>query len=160
MDALPHSTILQLKDQYEKDFTSLGIVRPSQVLDLEIEKIDSDWKPQWQDAMAQFNMFSGVPKALRKLPYKFSYRFRCDDSGDKTHSAMIEDWELGVLFIKESERLGSDEAAAVSVKKKYFDQICSSDRDVRFLMGTVFPYNTWVVVGVFWPPKVYQPELF
>lgn len=160
MDALPHSTILQLKDQYEKDFTSLGIVRPSQVLDFEIERVDSDWKPQWQDAMAQFNMFSGVPKALRKLPYKFCYRFRCDDSGDKTHSAMIEDWELGVLFIKESERLGSDEAAAASVKKKYFDQICAPDRDVRFLMGTVFPYNTWVVVGVFWPPKVYQPQLF
>ena len=28
-----------------------------------------------------------------------------------------------------------------------------------FFMGTVFPYNTWVVLGVFWPPKQSQPEI-
>ena len=67
---------------------------------------------------------------------------------------MIEDWELGVLFLKESERLGSDKAAAESVKKMFLDKLCAPDRDTRFFMGTRFPYNTWLVIGVFWPPKV------
>jgi hypothetical protein len=160
MDALPHSTLIQLKAQYELDSTSLGVVRPIEVLELQVEKAEADWKPEWQAAMSQFSMFTGAPKNLRKIPFKFSYRFRCEDSEDKVHSAMIEDWELGVLFLKEAERLGSDDAAAASVKKKYFDQICAGDRDVRLLMGTVFPYNTWVVVGVYWPAKIYQPKLF
>jgi len=70
-----------------------------------------------------------------------------------------EDWELGVLFSKEVERLGSQEAAAQSVRKKYLDEICAPTRDTQFFMGTVFPYNTWVVIGVFWPPKSFQVNL-
>jgi hypothetical protein len=41
----------------------------------------------------------------------------------------------------------------LSVKRKFFDEICSDKKDTLFFMGTVFPYNTWVVLGVFWPPK-------
>ncbi len=73
---------------------------------------------------------------------------------------MIEDWELGVLYRKEVERLGDEQAAIASVRQKFFDEICNPSRDTRFFMGTVFPYNTWVVIGVFWPPKERQPSLF
>ena len=93
-------------------------------------------------------------------PNKFSYVFCCSDSGDKVHSAMIEDWELGVLYRKEVERLGDENAAIASVRKKFLDEICDQSRDTRFFMGTVFPYNTWVVIGVFWPPKDPQSSLF
>jgi hypothetical protein len=115
---------------------------------------------EWQAALDQFNLFHGQPKALTKLPFKFSYVFRCSDTGDRPHTAMIEDWELGVLFLKEKERLGSEEAAAQSVKKKYLEELCAATRDTRFFMGTVFPYNSWVVIGVYWPPKIQQPSLF
>lgn len=129
------------------------------MLDLTIEPTEREWKPEWQAALRQFDLFQGQPKELKKLPYKFSYVFRCPDTGDRPHSAMIEDWELGVLFLKEVERLGNEEAAAESVKRKFLDEICSSDKDTRFFMGTVFPYNTWVVIGTFWPPKQYQTHL-
>lgn len=105
IDRLKHSTRLELERLYETDKTSLGVLRPSKVIDLTIEPADPDWKPEWQAALSQFNMFSGQPKSLKKLPFKFCYQFRCEDSGDKIHKAMIEDWELGVLFLKESERL-------------------------------------------------------
>jgi hypothetical protein len=160
IDRLEHNTRLQLEDLYKTNQTSLGIVRPTEVIDLKIEPSDPEWKPEWQTVLHQFNIFFGQPKSLKKLPYRFSYQFRCEDSGDKIHSAMIEDWELGVLFLKESERLGSDELAAKSVKSRFLDQICHSSRDVRFYMGTVFPYNTWVVIGLFWPLKLLQQELF
>ena len=84
--------------------------------------------------------------------------FRCEDS-DKPHTAMIEDWELGVLYLKEVDRLGSEEAAAQSVRKKYFDELCAPTKDTRFFMGTVFPHNSWVVIGVFWPPRDLQLSL-
>jgi len=160
IDRMPHHTILELKALYDADKTSLGIVRPTEILDLKVEPVEREWKPEWQATLKQFNLFSGPPKQLEKLPFKFSYVFRCADTGEKPHSAMIEDWELGVLYRKEVERLGDEEAAVASVRKKFFDQICHSSRDTRFFMGTVFPYNTWVVIGVFWPPKTTQNSLF
>jgi hypothetical protein len=63
-------------------------------------------------------------------------------------------------MLNESVRLGSDAAAAESVKKKFFDELCRADKDTRFFMGTCFPYNTWLVLGVFWPPKDQQQTLF
>ncbi|AXC15458.1 hypothetical protein ACPOL_6214 [Acidisarcina polymorpha] len=160
IDRLPHHTRIGLGSLYDTDRTSLGIVAPSEILDLTIEPAERDWKPEWQAVLSQFNLFYGQPKALAKLPYKFSYVFRCSDTGVRPHSAMIEDWELGVLFLKEKERLGSEEAAAQSVKKKYLDEICAAGRETRFFMGTVFPYNTWVVIGLYWPPRIQQARLF
>ena len=160
IDALPHRTKLELEALYDSEKLSLGIVRPTEILELKVEPVERDWKPQWQAVLKQFNLFSGPPKDLEKLPYKFSYLFRCADSGDKVHSAMIEDWELGVLYRKEVERLGDEQAAVANVRKKFFDEICHPLRDTRFFMGTVFPYNTWVVIGVFWPPKDMQESLF
>src|SRR5688500_10393280 len=110
--------------------------------------------PQWQFLFVKFLLFGRLPTRLRKLPYKFSYLFECEDS-PKPHKAMIEDWELGVLFLKEADRLGSEHAAAQSVRRKFLDELCAKDRDTRFFMGTTFPFNSWVVVGVFWPPKVH-----
>ena len=67
---------------------------------------------------------------------------------------MIEDWELGILFLNESDRLGSDKAAAESVRNKFLNELCGEEKDTRFFMGTRYPYNTWLVLGVFWPPKL------
>ena len=159
IDALPHRTRIELEALYESEKTSLGIVRPTEILDLKVESVEREWKPQWQATLNQFNLFSAPPKHLEKLPYKFSYVFRCADSGEKVHTAMIEDWELGVLYRKEVERLGDEQAAASNVRKRFLDEICGPAKDTRFFMGTVFPYNTWVVIGVFWPPKEYQPTL-
>lgn len=157
IDSMPHHTPTQLRGAYERDRTSLGIVRPTRVLDLKIDAVDAEWKPELQALFDQLRLFGPVPKKLRKIPYSFRYVFECEDS-EKPHTATVTDWELGVLFLKEAIRLGSDEAAAESVKKKFLDEICRGDKDTRFFMGTVFPYNTWIVLGVFWPPLVSSRE--
>jgi hypothetical protein len=161
IDSLPIHTRKELEVLYDSEKISLGIVKPSQMIDLKIETVDPDWKPEWQAVLNQFHLFGGHPKELKKIPYKFSYVFKCEDS-ENPHSAMIEDWELGVLFLKEVERLGSEEAAAQSVKKKYLDEMFAPTKDTRLFMGTTWPYNSWVVIGVFWPPKIEekQPSLF
>ncbi|HRS72631.1 MAG TPA: hypothetical protein P5175_12375 [Anaerohalosphaeraceae bacterium] len=153
IDKMPHYTVNQLSALYETERVSLGIVKPKRVIDLEISDADSEWKPEWTAMFTQMRLFGPPQKPLRKLPYKFQYVFECEDS-TKPHRAMIEDWELGVLFLKESARLGSDKAAAESVRKKYLDEMCREDKDTRFFMGTTFPYNVWLVIGVFWPGKI------
>lgn len=152
VDRMPHSTIKELKALYESERVSLGIVRPARVLDLQVKLAPKDWKPKWDEILKQMRLFGPPPKPLRKLPYTFHYVFECEDS-TQPHRAMIEDWELGALFLKEADRLGSDKAAADNVKTKFFGEMCDPSKDTRFFMGTRFPYNTWLVLGVFWPPK-------
>lgn len=158
IDRLPHHTLNELKARYEADKTSLGVVRPRQVIDLEVRPAtEPDWKPEWRQLFEQPTLFGPQQKPLRKLPYSFHYVFECQDS-TKPHTAMCEDWELGALFLKECERLGSDEAAAESVRLKFLNELCGPTRDTRFFMGTHFPYNTWMVLGVFWPPSTSQGQ--
>ena len=152
IDKLPMHTLNEFKSLYKQDKTSLGVVRPIRVLDLKIEKSDPNWKPAQQKALNQLKLFGQQPKHLAKIPFKFRYVFECEDS-NKPHSAMIADWELGVLYLKEVKRLGNEQKAAESVKYKFFNQICDPSKDTLFFMGTVFPRNTWIVLGVFWPPK-------
>jgi hypothetical protein len=73
---------------------------------------------------------------------------------------MNEDWELGVLFLKELDKKGSEDEAVCSVRHNFLEVMCSKDRDTRFFMGTRHPYNEWLVVGTFWPPKGWQRSLF
>jgi len=155
IDCLPRHTLDELKGLYESERISLGVVRPARVLDLIVKKADTRWKPKWEQLFRQGRLFGDPQKPLAKIPYTFHYIFEC--SG-KRHTAMNEDWEVGVLFLKERQRLGSDEAAAKSVRRRFLEVVCGRGRDTRFFMGTRWPYNTWMVLGVFWPPRM-QPEL-
>ena len=157
VDAMPHHTMAQLEALYDHDQTSLGILRPKRVLDVTIKPDTDAWKPEWQALFQQLTLFGPPQKSLTKLPFKWSYVFECEDN-PKPYTRMIEDWELGVLFLKLRDEM-DERAAAEKVREKYLNQLCATDRDTRFFMGTVFPYNTWIVLGVFWPPKVHQPGL-
>lgn len=159
IDAMPHHSLSELETLYERERVSLGIVRPDKVVDLEVRKAaTTEWKPRWRSLFQQIPLFGEGQKPLRKIPYEFRYVFTCErDPG--VHRALIEDWELGVLFLKESERFGSDEAAAESVKLKFLERMCAADRETRFYVGTTFPYNTWIVLGVFWPPKTDDEQM-
>lgn len=156
VDRLTEHTVTELRRLYEDRRVSLGVVRPVQILDVKVENSRAEWKPGQQQALAQMTLFSDQPKRLEKLPYRFKYVFTCADS-KAPHKAMIEDWELGVLFLKMRDKLGSETLAADCVKRKYLNEMCAPGRDTRFFMGTTFPYNSWVVIGVFWPPK--QPQI-
>ncbi len=151
IDAMPHRTVKQLRDLYVSHRVSLGIVRPKRVLDLKATPVARDWPAKYRALWSQMRLF-GRQKPLTKLPYKFQYLFECDDS-DKPYQIMNEDWELGVLFLRERQRLGTEDAAVRSVRHKFLDVVCRDDRDPRFFMGTRHPYNEWLVIGTFWPPR-------
>lgn len=157
IDSLLHSTMSELEARFLSDHTSLGILRPERILDVKIEPADREWKGSWQDVQNQLRLFEAPAKKLEKLPFKWSYVFTCPDRADP-YTRMIEDWELGVLFLKLRDEHG-EEMAAQMVRRHYLNVLAGSDRDVRFFMGTRFPYNTWLIVGVFWPPKKQQLHL-
>jgi len=145
-------TMGELHRLYEVDRTSLGVVEPSEVVDLEYSPCSREWKPKWQRLFGQISLFGETQKPLRKVPYAFRYVFRCADCSS-VYRRLITDWELGALFWKEVKRLGSEGDAARSVKHKFLEELCGEARNTRFFMGTHWPYNTWLVLGVFWPPR-------
>ena len=73
---------------------------------------------------------------------------------------MIEDWEVGALYWKCVDNGATPEEATAKVKAKFLDQMCASDRDTHFFVGTVLQHRTWVVIGVFWPRKEDPAPLF
>jgi len=158
MDPLPHHTVKELEALYDSSRISLGIVRPKRVLDLKVTPVEREWAPKYQALWSQLRLF-GEQKPLRKIPYKFQYVFECEDS-DKPHQVMNEDWELGVLFLKERDKKGSEQEAVRSVRHNFLEIMCREDRDTRFFMGTRHPFNEWLVIGTFWPPKQRQQNLF
>jgi len=150
---------------------SLATLKPLEITDFVIEEDEREWKQTWLDQLKQYNLFdtdeSGQGrerKLIRKLPYKFSYRF-LSDGDDKPHQMMIEDWEVGMLFWNCLKRTDGDEFAAKQlVKQKYFDEF-TSQKDLYFFVGTTRQYhsvapNPFVIIGVFYPPKTSQLPLF
>lgn len=158
VDRLPHHTVGQLESLYRSKRVSLGIVRPKRVLDLKVTPVAREWPAKYQALWSQLRLF-GRQKPLRKIPYKFQYVFECEDT-DTPHRVMNEDWELGVLFLKECDRLGSEGAAIKSVRHNFFEVMCREGRDTRFFVGTRHPYNEWIVIGTFYPPRERQKGLF
>ena len=157
VDRLPVRTMDEYDALYEEQRISLGIVKPSEVLDLKIEAVDPHWTPGQQGVVDQLNLFASGQTPLKKIPYKFSYVFKCHDS-TKTYTRMIEDWEIGALYLKEERNLGDPEAAANSVRRKFLEDLFSENRDSHFFVGTIYPYNTWIIIGIYYPPRQNQGE--
>lgn len=164
--------IQSAKDKRYK--TSLAVVRPKNVIDFIWEPCEREWDKKKVDKIianqAQGNLFDieetrEIFRIVRKLPYKFSYKFTTEDNIERT--IMIEDWELGALYWNCLARAnGNENEACRKVKEKYFNYMYHQ-RDLYFFMGTNFVYhnvsqNPFIIVGTFYPPKVdsIQPSLF
>lgn len=143
---------------------SLAVFKPTEILDFAIEPDDRDWDPKKLASLhmqsKQMNLFKTIEeieeefRVVQKIPYKFSYIFK-DDSGKKS-KMMIEDWEIGMLYLNCLKRANNNEAVAISkVKEKYFNFFLK--RDLYFFLGTTKKFhnvsrNPFIIIGVFYPP--------
>jgi len=151
-----------------KQRKSLATLKPSRIVDFVIEEDEPEWKLAWQHQLSQLNLFElptqrGQKKLVKKLPYKFSYRFFSEDDKEP-RKMIIEDWEIGELFWNCLYRTDGDEQAALKlVKQKYLEEF--SQRDLYFFVSTTKQFhniapNPFVIAGVFYPPKTSQISLF
>jgi len=151
------ASLEELRDRQEADNTSLGIFRPREVTDLVVTPDDAEWKRSFLDALRQTRMWdtrkaSRIP--LRKVPWRFQYRFRCDDSRCKGHKLTNEDWEVGALYWKLVDQGATPEEATRKVKQKFLDEICSPERETYFYVGTILKHpRSWLVIGTFYPKR-------
>ena len=153
----------ELIDRQQADRTSLGVFKPKVVKDLVVSPDDLDWKSSFKAALRQARLWETRTVSMeppRKVPFKFHYRFECDDGRCNGHKMMIEDWEVGALFWKLVDQGKAHEDAAAKVREKFLDELCGADKDTYFFVGTILSHpNSWVVIGVFYPKKK-PPGLF
>ena len=134
-----------------------------------IEEVERNWDAKKLERVKanqhQLDLFEQkeVFEVVKKLPYEFSYKFTTDDG--KSHTLMIEDWELGALYWKCLRDNGNDEMVACEkVKQMYFDHM-AGDCDLYLFLGTAKQMqqrnmpNPFIVIGTFYPPKVKGEQL-
>lgn len=163
-----HSMDQLIADAYDPSKqTSLATYKPFEILEFIIEEDERDWKPQWKAQMEQLCMFTGdqgfAQLGIKKVPYKFKYRFK-DEKG-KTRSIMVEDWEIGQLYWNCYRGANGDEERALEkIYQKCWGHLAKKC-DLHFFMGTTLEWhqrkakNPFVIVGLFYPPKVIQTKL-
>jgi len=160
--------IAEAKDS--KKYTSLAVFKPTEILSFEIEKAERDWDKeklaQLKANAQQLDFFKNSDnpfEVVKKLPYKFSYKFKSEDG--KKRTLMIEDWEIGQLYwncLKRHE--GNEAKACADVRKKYFDDFAKT-KDLYLFLGTTRVHhlrapNPFVIIGTFHPKKIEQTSLF
>ena len=149
----------ELKAQQDIDKTSLGLFKPREILDIEIEAVTGQWKGSFLEELRQARIWDDrtvSSQPPRKVPFIFRYVFRCDDERCKsTHRIMIEDWEVGALYWRLVDGGATPQEAAAKVKEKFLGELCGPERDTHFFVGTVLSYpKSWVIIGVYWPPRL------
>jgi hypothetical protein len=139
--------------------TTLGLLRPTEVLGLDITPVDKpDWTDKEKEKLLQHQRQAGLfddadaksIAMLRKLPFDFHYRYACaigDEVREYRHK--IVDWEAGALYWNCRRRESNWE---VAFRAKLELELPA--RDFMFLMGTIhrFP-DQWLIVSLIYPPK-------
>ena len=136
----------------EEQVNSLAIIKPSRIVDFYWEETERVWEQKQLEFMKQYQLFESRTKPLEKIPYNFIYHFFCSTKRCRGHRLMIEDWETMQLFRKMRDIHG-ETVGLKKVKQRFFDIICADTRDTYFFIGSHYRWKTWMIIGVFYPPK-------
>ncbi|NTV96108.1 MAG: hypothetical protein HGA75_11950 [Thiobacillus sp.] len=146
----------ELAAAHQNQGVSLGLLRPSRLVDLMITRTNSEnWTEEeiakLMQAQRQGSLFDQDAeqrdlKLLKKLPYDFHYLHAGHDG--KVHKHKLVDWEAGALYWNIHRK--PDWQALF--RHKFLAEF--SGKDLMFLMGTIhrFP-DQWLIVSVLYPPK-------
>jgi hypothetical protein len=161
-----------IKRAKEPPYKSLVIFKPANILDFFSEATEEDWPKdkleRIQAKAKQLSLFQTPDEVIKefsvvqKLPYVFKYRFL--DNESKKSTLMIEDWEVGTLYLNCLRNANGDKGRALNkVREKYWDEFIA--KDLYFFLGTRksdhhLALNPFSIVGVFYPPVDKQGKLF
>jgi hypothetical protein len=155
LEPLRAGSMCEIKRRYEHDGTSLGVFRPREVTDFHVEAAGA-WNDGRIGAIQQGCLFGDRARRrpLQQIPYKFSFSYKCDEPGCRSHKMQLVDWEIGENYRKTARPGRTEEERLDLVRRRWLDEVCGPRRDPWFFVGTVHQHpGTFVLLGVFWPPK-------
>ncbi len=135
----------------KKEHISLGIIKPKEVSDFVLTPLAEcrDWEKELIEG-TQRTLFGEYKSPLDKIPWKFSYIFKCEDPTCKGHNIMCEDWELLQSWRDWKTKYPDEETVKQKIREKYFDYM--KTRNLHFIVGTESRYNKYLIIGVYYPP--------
>lgn len=149
------------KERDENGNPTLGIFRPKTIKRLLIEPCDSDWTTNQKAILSQktFGFDANAPKEeLEKIPFDFKYEFTCDDPQCRGHKLSCTDWEIAEAYREWRKKYGDGWEAKFREK---FERDMIEKLDTHFFVGTMHGHpGTWLIVGLFYPPKQRTKDLF
>jgi len=155
-----YEDFLSLEEARASNGTSLGLLRPTRVIGLDITPAEAaDWTSTEREKLLQHELQGGLfdetdakrIATLRKVPFDFHYRYVCETNGaEREYRHKIADWEAGALYWNCRRRYGNNWENPF--RAKLGEAIPAAD--LIFLMGTIhrFP-NQWLIVSLIYPPK-------
>lgn len=151
------NSIEELDNKKRLDRTSLGIIRVHELLDFTSSLPLNDLERQ-RTCTIQETLFGDRRTKLEKLPHIFRYKFRCSPDCPKVHDMTVEDWELFQSFRSWDEKAKDREDLWRMMKNKYLEQF--KEKDLHFFLGTHRQWGTWMIIGVYYQPKIESTSLF
>ena len=144
-----------LRARQKQDKASLGLIKPREILDLVIEPAEEQkWSSADLEKLLRQSLFDteeqGHPlRLLEKIPYRFAYRFLCDDPACTGHNLSIISWEVMESFRRWQTKYGEDWQR--KFREKYWDFMLQ--RDLHFYVGNMASHPTsWLIIGLYYPP--------
>ncbi|MEW5786158.1 MAG: hypothetical protein AB1767_13985 [Bacillota bacterium] len=132
---------------------SLGIFKPKEVTSFYIKPDEAEWSPKQKAILNQMRLFDTRHKnVLEKIPYSFHYQFTCSDPKCRGHDLTIIDWEVAQSFRSWRHKYDR-ESLLKKLEEKWLHQVFAPSRDSYFIVGTHHQFQTFLILGVFWPPK-------
>lgn len=135
---------------------SLGYVKPKEVADFILQERRRITDPdeiltlEKTEEAQQILLGDWEPPIIKKsrtppesLPW-IGYRFTCAGKNCRGHNMMCIDWEIQELYRK----YGADGFDKVRQKAMELSQ-----KDLFFVVGTTWRFKTWMIIGLFYPPK-------
>ena len=146
----------ELQRKQKESGTSLRMIRVSEVTELDIEEVEADpQKGDMADDWArQATLFDSRDQAeqrtaLEQIPYRFRYRYRCEDRACGGHFQSIVDWEMAQLF----RRVRRRDDWRDQIRNKWLTEMCGEKKETAFIVGNQHQAPVaFIVLGIWWPP--------
>jgi len=138
-----------LVEQYEKDKTSLGLIKPTAVMDF-FTREELQQPPEPKEY--QRSLDNQIIPIVDAIPHIFAYKFICAgcDEG-KQHDIMCEDWELFESYRSWWRTYPDVTLLWEKLHEKFFDFMIR--HDLHFYMGMYSQMPTWLIIGLYYPPE-------
>jgi hypothetical protein len=156
LEPLRRSSMCRIQqERNENNCPTLGFFRPFKIERLLIEAAEEKEWSESQKAILQQggDLFQKSPEQLlEKIPLEFRYKFRCGDVDCGSHTMMCTDWEMIQAYRRWRNEYG--DKWEQPFRQRFEDEMINK-YDTHFFVGTLHQYpKSWIVVGLFYPPKV------
>jgi hypothetical protein len=155
LDGLPRPTMCELVEAKGINRPSLAVVKPAEVLDLEVDDLrdDADFQRKQRQAQShQLDLFTdeSAPE-IELCPIRFRYHYLCESADCRGHHQSILDWELSESW-RTWPNSGEDDLLR-RIRHKWLAEMCGPAKDTRLFVGNQHKSpQAFMVLGVFWPP--------